>query len=190
MIVRLRGSLLIKEPTRLVVETAGIGFELLVPLSTSQRLPEPGNEVNLFVVTRFTPAGMELFGFFTLKEKEVFELLTSVKGVGPRAALNLLSRFEPEEVRAVITERKEDVLRSVPGIGPKKAAEIIKRAQTEREAIPKIKGPLISLLADAVAALVSLGLSRKEAEDRLRRIQFQPGMSLQEVLKAALTKRR
>lgn len=190
MIANLQGKLLTKKPTRLIVQAGGIGFELKVPLSTSRRLPEPGAEVNLSVVMRFTPAGVELFGFSDPKEQEVFQLLTSVKGVGAKAALNLLSRFEPEEVRAVIAEGREEVLRSVPGIGSKKAAGILKQAYAHLKEMPQPEPGLTPLFTDAVTALISLGLSRKEAEERVKAIHFLPGMSLQEVLKIALTKKR
>lgn len=188
MIVSLQGKLLIKEPTRLVVQAGGIGFELKVPLSTSRQMPQPGAEVNILVVMRLTPAGVELFGFADPKEQEVFELLTSVKGVGAKAALNFLSRFEPEEVQAVIAEGREEVLRSVPGIGPKKAAGILRQVDSQ------LKRPIADsrqqVFTDAVKALLSLGLSRKEAEERVRAIRLLPEMSLEEVLKIALTKKR
>ncbi len=187
MIVSLQGKLLIKEPTRLVIQAGGIGFELKVPLSTSRKMPQSGAEVNILVVMRLTPAGVELFGFADPKEQEVFELLTSVKGVGAKSALNFLSRFEPEEVQAVLAEGREEVLRSVPGIGPKKATAILKQVESIKKPIADSRQQIFT---DAVKALLSLGLSRKEAEERVRAIRPLPEMSLEEVLKIALTKKR
>ncbi|MEO0067842.1 MAG: Holliday junction branch migration protein RuvA [candidate division WOR-3 bacterium] len=190
MIAVLRGRVLTKEPTRAVLDVNGIGFELRVPLSTSSRLPEPGNEATVLVEVGFTKAGVELFGFFDKKEQEVFRLITAVKGVGPRAALNLLSRFEPEEVVEAIKNKDVGFLRSVPGIGEKKAGEIIKRFEGEKKEFARraVKLPerLSRLKTDAVNALVSLGLSRREAEERLNRLELKEEMSLQEVLKRAL----
>ena len=200
MIALLRGKLLVKEPTRIVLDVNGIGFELRVPLSTSSRLDETGNEVELLVEMEVTRSGFELFGFATKKEQEVFRLITSVKGVGARAALNLLSRFEPDEVVTAISQQNTRLLRSVPGIGEKKAAEILKASQetgdlgrqTEDRA-PKTEhqtGSISAIKADAVMALVSLGLSRREAQDRLSRLRIEPDTSLQELLKKALTQNR
>jgi Holliday junction DNA helicase RuvA len=200
MIALLRGKLLVKEPTRIVLDVNGIGFELRVPLSTSSRLDETGNEVELLVEMEVTRSGFELFGFATKKEQEVFRLITSVKGVGACAALNLLSRFEPDEVVTAISQQNTRLLRSVPGIGEKKAAEILKASQetgdlgrqTEDRA-PKTEhqtGSISAIKADAVMALVSLGLSRREAQDRLSRLRIEPDTSLQELLKKALTQNR
>jgi Holliday junction DNA helicase RuvA len=181
----LRGRILEKEPTRVVVECTGIGFELRVPLSTSRRLPEAGAEAALLVVTRVTRSGVDLFGFLDREEREVFNLLTSVKGIGPKAGLNLLSRFAPREVLDIVATGQAEVMRSVPGIGPKKADSILKKLQGEA---PQGR-PLEPILADAQAALVSLGLTRREAAERLGRVRFTPETSLQELLRLVLSQR-
>jgi Holliday junction DNA helicase RuvA len=185
MLARLRGVLVEKEPTRVVVDCRGIGFGLKVPLSTSRRLAEVGNEVALRVHTHFTRDGVELFGFIDKEEVAAFRRLTSVSGIGPKAGLNLLSRFTPEEIGSVITTGKTDILRTVPGIGPTKAESIIRKLQAE--APPPEAGS--ELLADAESALVSLGLTRREARDRLRRVGVAEDLSLQELLKLALAQR-
>jgi len=185
LLARLRGVLVEKEPTRVVVECQGIGFGLKVPLSTSRRLAEAGSEVALRVHTHFTRDGVELFGFIDKEEITAFQRLTSVSGIGPKAGLNLLSRFTPEEIGSVIATGKADVLRTVPGIGPTKADSIIKKLQAE--APPPEAGS--GLLADAESALVSLGLTHREARDRLRRVGAAENLSLQDLLKLALAQR-
>lgn len=185
MLARLRGVLVEKEPTRVVVECQGIGFGLKVPLSTSRRLAEAGSEVALRVHTHFTRDGVELFGFIDKEEITAFQRLTSVSGIGPKAGLNLLSRFTPEEIGSVIATGKADVLRTVPGIGPTKADSIIKKLQAE--APPPEAGS--GLQADAESALVSLGLTHREARDRLRRVGAAENLSLQDLLKLALAQR-
>ncbi len=185
MLARLRGVLVEKEPTHVVVDCQGIGFGLKVPLSTSRRLAEVGSEVVLRVHTHFIRDGVELFGFIDKEEMAAFQRLTSVSGIGPKAGLNLLSRFTPEEIGSVIAIGKADVLRTVPGIGPTKADSIIKKLQAE--APPAGAGS--ELLADAESALVSLGLTRREARDRLRRVGAAENLSLQELLKLALAQR-
>jgi Holliday junction DNA helicase RuvA len=179
---RFRGTLVESEPTRVVLECAGVGFELKVPLSTSRRLPEVGAEAVLLVHTHFTRDGVELYGFADKSERDTFRRIISVRGVGPRAGLNLLSRFTPAEVKQAVASGRLDVVRSVPGIGPKKADAIIAEF-TEEEPAGQTRLPLV---ADAEAALQSLGLSRREARDRLGRVQVTADMSLQELLKLAL----
>lgn len=185
MIGALRGRLLEKEPTRVVVDCAGIGFELRVPLSTSARLPGPGEETQVLVLMRITRSGVELFGFCDRQERDAFSLLTSVKGIGPKAGLNLLSRFSPQEILELIAAGRVEVFRTVPGIGPKKAESILKKLQGETP-VPE---PMQPMLADAQAALMSLGLTRKEARDRLSRVQLRPETTLAEVLKHCLAQR-
>lgn len=185
MIGALRGRLLEKEPTRVLLDCAGIGFELCVPLSTSRRLGEVGDEVLLLVVMKVTRSGVDLFGFIDRQEREVFELLTSVRGVGPRAGLNLLSRFEPHEVLEVIASGRSEVLRTVPGIGPKKVDSIMMKLQGEASP-PRSEQPIA---ADAETALVSLGLTRREARERLGRVVMRPGTTLQELLRLVLAQK-
>ena len=185
MLARLRGVLVEKEPTHVVVDCQGIGFALKVPLSTSRRLAEAGSEVTLRVHSHFTRDGVELFGFVDKEEMTAFQRLTSVSGIGPKAGLNLLSRFAPREIDTIISTGKSEVLRTVPGIGPTKADNIIKKLQAE--APPPEAGS--GLLADAESALVSLGLTHREARDRLRRAGAAENLSLQELLKLALAQR-
>ncbi|MBM3330352.1 Holliday junction branch migration protein RuvA [candidate division WOR-3 bacterium] len=185
MLARLRGLLAEKDPTRVVVDCQGIGFGLKVPLSTSRRLADDGGEVTLHVHTHFTREGVELFGFLDKDERTAFQRLMSVSGIGPKAGLNLLSRFAPAEIESIIANGKADVLRTVPGIGPTKADSIIKKLQAE--ALPPEGGS--GLLADAESALVSLGLTHREAKERLRRVGSAESLSLQELLKLALAHR-
>lgn len=185
MLARLRGTLVEKEPTRIVIDCQGIGFGLKVPLSTSRRLADPGSEVMLRVHTHFTRDGVELFGFVDKEELTAFQRLTSVSGIGPKAGLNLLSRFAPAEIDSIIATGRAEVLRTVPGIGPTKAENIIKKLQAA--APPPEAGS--ELLNEAESALVSLGLTHREARDRLRRVASAENLSLQELLKLALAQR-
>jgi len=185
LLARLRGILAEKEPTRVVVDCQGIGFGLKVPLSTSRRLAEAGCEVVLHVHTHFTRDGVELFGFVDKEEMNGFRPLTSVSGIGPKAGLNLLSRFTPAEIDSIIASGKADVLRTVPGIGPTKADNIIKKLQAEAPPPEARSG----LLAVAESALVSLGLTHREARERLHRVGSAENLNLQELLKLALAQR-
>lgn len=185
MIARLRGVLVESEPTRVVIDCQGIGIELRVPLSTSRQLAVTPGEVVLLVDTYFTRDAVQLYGFAEADERDVFRHLTSVKGIGPRAGLNLLSRLSPSEIMSAIAAGRVDVMKTVPGIGPKKAESIVKKLQ---EAVPDAR-PESSMLADAESALVSLGLTHKEARGRLSRVLHSPGIALQELLRLALAQR-
>jgi Holliday junction DNA helicase RuvA len=182
MIASLSGVLKHKQPTLVVLDVSGIGFELHVPLSTSRRLGETGTPASLWVQSWFSRAGMALYGFATPEEKEAFNQLTSVSGIGPKAGLNLLSRFEPAEISAIIAEQKIETLETVPGIGPKKAARILGKLQeTAPAATPTLPG-----LESAISALMSLGLTRREAMTRLEKVPDRARLSLNELLHQAL----
>ncbi|MFO7674909.1 MAG: Holliday junction branch migration protein RuvA [bacterium] len=185
MIALVAGRLVEKEPTRVVVDCNGIGFELRVPLSTSNRLGAAGETVTLLVVPRLTRDGMDLFGFAEPDERDTFRLLLSVTGIGPKAGLNILSRFSPAEVRELIANGRQDVIRTVPGIGPKRAERVL-RELAEKAPPPRVAS---EVLADAEAALVSLGLTRKEARARLDRVPAAAGLDLQAVLRQALAQK-
>lgn len=190
MLSWLRGRIVFKQPTLVVLDVNGIGFELKVPLSTSSRLPEKEHIAELFVQLSITRAGIELYGFFTQEELNCFRLITSVKGVGPKAALNLLSRFEPSAVLAAIRSQDRHLLCSVPGIGEKKAAEILKLLvqNTPPEPLAGEKAYSPEIYQQAISALMSLGLSRKEAQERLLHINYHPAITLPELLKMALAR--
>ncbi len=191
MICALKGKLLVKEPTRLVLDVNGIGFEVKVPISTAERLPATGIEVNLLIQMEITKAGIELFGFLTEEELRIFRMITGVKGVGARAALNLLSRYEPGAIISAIEQKDLKLIRSVPGIGEKKAQAILKLAAAVIKE-PTAPGPQYGsdeVIQSAVNALISLGLTKKEAQERLSRIKPEPGLSLTELLKRALAQR-
>jgi Holliday junction DNA helicase RuvA len=184
MIARVEGRLVEKGPTRLVVDCHGIGFEFGTALSTSAAVSDEGTQVVLYVDTYFSRDSVRLFGFATPDERDLFRQLTGVKGIGPRAGLNLLSRLGVSEIREAIRAGRLDVMLTVPGIGPRKADAIMRKLQ-ESVGDSESASPL---LADAESALVSLGLTRREAKGRLSRIA--PGArTLEELLRLALAAR-
>jgi Holliday junction DNA helicase RuvA len=182
MIASLSGTIRLKNPTRVILETAGIGFDLTIPLSTSRVLAEPGAPATLSVQSVFTREGMLLFGFATADEKDIFIRLTDIKGIGPRAALNLLSRFTPAEITVILTEARIETLKTVPGIGPKRAETILGRTRTAAPA----HTPTEPGLEPALAALTSLGLTRSEALRRLEAIPERASLTLNDLLMRTL----
>ena len=182
MISSLSGLLRVKQPTAVVLDVSGIGFELTVPLSSSRVLGDVGTNAHLEVQTVFTRDGLLLFGFASRDEKDIFNRLTSVKGIGPKAALNLLSRFTPAEISSILGERKVETLKTVPGIGPKKADMLLGRVPEPGHAA----SPAEPHDEQAVTALTALGLTRAESLKRLERIADRASLPLSEVLTLAL----
>lgn len=169
MIAHLSGELLEKHVQRLVVEVGGVGYDVLVPLSTFYAVGEPGQRVALRIHTRVTEDAIQLFGFQTALEQELFERLISVTGIGPKIALSALSGIEPVElVRAV---RQSDVARltRIPGIGRKTAERLALELKDrlpdgvgadQAETVPTGD----SVKDDVLSALVNLGYQRATVE--------------------------
>lgn len=171
MIGSLHGRLSEKQPSRLVVDVQGVGYELQVPLSTFYGLGEVGSDVSLRVHTHVREDALSLFGFATRLELDVFERLIAISGVGPRLALAVLSGIEPPElVRAV---RAGDVVRltKIPGVGKKTAERIVLELKDRLPAgldidVDSDDGGATdgNLRDDVLSALLNLGYHRPFAE--------------------------
>ena len=176
MIAHLRGRLLSKTPNRVIIETGGVGYDVLIPVSTFYELGDLDAEVSLHIYTYVREEAFSLYGFRTAREKSLFEKLLGVSGVGPKLAITLLSGLEfPELVSAI---RKGDVARLVciPGVGKKTAERLIVELrdkfatfaieEAEREAAPAVQPG--SVEDDVLSALINLGYARGAAESALR----------------------
>lgn len=169
MIAQLRGRILRKEPQEVVVDVAGVGYRVTIPLSTFYRLGEPGADVCLLTHTHVREDALALFGFLTPGEKDVFERLISVAGVGPKLAVNILSGIEaPELVEAL---RAADLARltRIPGVGKKTAERLVVELKDKMPALATAGREAAVPVApspkdDLVSALLHLGYSRPEAE--------------------------
>lgn len=167
MIAQLQGRLLRKAPQEAVVDVGGVGYRVVIPLSTFYRIGEPGTEVTLLTHTHVREDALALFGFLTATEQALFERLIEVSGVGPRLAVSVLSGIEaPELVTAL---RAGDVARltRIPGVGRKTAERLVLELKDKVQGIaaeePSLAAPS-SAKEDLVSALVHLGYSRPEAE--------------------------
>lgn len=173
MIAHVRGTLIEKEATAVVVDVAGVGYRVLVPETVAAALPEVGEQVHLLTTLYVREEEMSLYGFLTAEQRRLFELLLSVSGVGPKAAISLLSVMDAEQLAMAIAAEDIKRLTGAPGIGSKiaqriavelrdKAAEIAWQRKVDRLAA---KGkPLPSdKLEDAVEALLALGYTRADA---------------------------
>ncbi|GBC94796.1 Holliday junction ATP-dependent DNA helicase RuvA [bacterium HR16] len=173
MIAHVRGTLVEKDSSAVVVDVNGIGYRVLVPETVSAALPAVGEQVHLLTTFYVREEEMSLYGFVTAEQRKLFEMLISVSGVGPKAALSLLSVMDAEQLAMAIAAEDIKRLTGAPGVGTKiaqriavelkdKAAEIAWERKVDRLAA---KGrPLPSdRLEDAVEALMALGYSRTDA---------------------------
>jgi Holliday junction DNA helicase RuvA len=174
MIALLRGTLVDKAPNRLVVDVAGVGYDVQVPLSTFYVLGEPGSPVSLRIHTHVREDAIALFGFATALELDLFERLIGISGIGPKLALSVLSGIDPAElIRAI---RLQDVARltAIPGIGKKTAERIGLEMKDRLPAALQSAGPAAQppsprdqMRDDLVSALLNLGYQRAAAEKAL-----------------------
>jgi Holliday junction DNA helicase RuvA len=177
MIAVLRGSLLEKTANRLIIDVGGVGYDVIVPLSTFYELGDAGTAVTLRIHTHVREDVIALYGFATRLEQDLFERLIAISGVGPKLALAVLSGIEPNElIRAV---RVQDVARltAIPGIG-KKTAERIGLELKDRlpASLPTVDAaaPVVTaadqLRDDLVSALLNLGYQRPVAQKAVEQI--------------------
>ena len=170
MIVYVRGILAEKEPTRVVVEASGVGYELLIPLSTYERLPREGEDVKLLSCHCVREDDEILFGFSTPEERGLFSKLTGVSGVGPKIALAILSGGSVGELSLAIASGNAKRISSVKGVGKKTAEKICIELKDKVNAIEALaatdrKGVsgAAPMLRDAILALSALGFSEETA---------------------------
>ncbi|MEP6593022.1 MAG: Holliday junction branch migration protein RuvA [Acidobacteriota bacterium] len=199
MIAWLRGVLLEKSPSRLIVDVGGVGYDLQVPLSTFYVIGEAGAEVSLRVHTHVREEVIALYGFATPLEQQLFEKLIGISGIGPKLALAVLSGIEPGDlIRAI---RLQDVARltAIPGVGKKTAERIglelkdrLPAALPGGEAIAAPGTAADQFRDDLLSALLNLGYQRAPAEKAIDRA-VTPGsgfeQALRDVLKALMGNR-
>jgi Holliday junction DNA helicase RuvA len=196
MIARVSGILIQKTVTHCVVDVHGAGFHIIVPLSTFYELPEEGQTVILHVHTHVREDAINLYGFRTHEEREVFQLMISVSGIGPKLAINILSGIAAGDLLNAITGEDLKRLTGIPGVGKKTAERMILEL---KDKVARIVGePVMAgaagrkagdqLKDDALSALVNLGYKGSMVKDVVDRIlrETPEAPSLDWLLKQAL----
>jgi Holliday junction DNA helicase RuvA len=176
MIALLRGVLIEKHPNQAIVETGGVGYDVAIPVSTFTHLPDPGAEVRLRIYTHVREDVLALYGFLTADEKALFEKLISVSGIGPTAAVKILSGLAaPDLIRAIQRGEVERLVR-IPGIGKKTAERLVLELRDklpavtgEEPAAPSATAPFTPVEQDVLSALLNLGCARPQAESAVRK---------------------
>jgi holliday junction DNA helicase RuvA len=182
MIAMLNGRLRVREAGRVVIETAGVGYEFFVPLGTYYRMPGLGQPVELEIRQVVREDAFLLYGFATPSEKQAFDLLMGVQHVGPKLALAVLSVLSPEDLVGAITHEDVERIDAVPGVGAKVAERIVRELRDKIGALslvapahtvaPSGNGAGGSMLDDAMSALVNLGYKPAEAKRAVDSIEL------------------
>lgn len=176
MIAHLRGLLLEKHPNQAIVECQGVGYDVTIPISTFSALPEPGSEVRLRIHTHVREDALALFGFVTAGEKNLFERLISVSGIGPKLAVTVLSGLPVADLVAAIRSGDLATLTRVPGIGKKTAERLVLELKDKVDnvgALPGVRAAALPVATysaieeDVLSALLNLGSARPAAEAAL-----------------------
>lgn len=199
MITFLDGILEEKQPTHLVMNVGGVGYEVIIPLSSYDRLPAEGAPCRILTHTHIREDAHQLFGFMTAEERRVFLLLLGVSGIGPKTALSVLSGMSVRELKVAITGGDVKRLSSISGIGRKTAERMVVELKDKfgaGEVMEAASGgnlpPESELkMRDAVLALISLGYKRAEAQEMILRVMNEAalaGATVEEVVRKALSR--
>jgi Holliday junction DNA helicase RuvA len=193
----LRGTLVEKQPTRAVLEVAGVGYELTIPLSSFEALPAEGDPAVLHAHLYVREDALRLFGFATADERRFFRTLLDVTGIGPAVALSILSSTRYPDFRSSVVAEDVGMLTRMKGVGKKLAQRMILdlKDRLEKEALeaPRPGRPEVpAVREDAVGALVTLGFTRGAAVKEVDRIlaRTEGELELSEIVREALRRAR
>lgn len=201
MISHLSGTLLAKHATSVIVNVGGVGYEVTIPVTTFYDLGEPPNAaVSLNIYTHVREDALQLFGFRTLRERELFTLLISVSGIGPKSAVAMLSGMSADEIVTAIRTNNYARLTSIPGVGRKTAERLVIELRDKMAALssPALEQELAAgggvapqsedaLREDTLAALTQLGFPKPAAEKAITSaIQEGGELSVETLLRRSL----
>jgi holliday junction DNA helicase RuvA len=170
MIAHLRGNLLAKHPNQAIVETHGVGYDVTISIATFTEMSPPGSEVSLHIHTHVREDALSLYGFLRLREKQLFEKLMTVSGIGPSLAIKILSGITATELVSAIRGGEVMRLTRIPGIGRKTAERMVLELK-DKMPITEPAEPSLAATSpveeDVLSALVNLGYQRGAAEKAL-----------------------
>ena len=190
MIGYLHGKIISKKPTKLLIDVNGVGYLVNISISTFEKIADK-EEASLFTYLSVRESAMDLFGFYTMAEKEMFELLIGVSGIGPKSAQSILSGIQIEDLKDALKSGNVSRLISTPGIGRKTAERMVIELRDKVESVAEstdgVSFGTSTIRGDAIAALVNLGYNQKVAERMVRTISDKsPYVSIEELIKEAL----
>lgn len=191
MIAQINGKLVFKTTGSVVIDVGGIGYEVFIPLSTFYKLPEPNETVTLKTHTFIKEDSIQLYGFLSQLEKELFQMLIGVAGIGPKLARNILSGMSPESLISSIAAGDLVGIRAMPGIGKKTAERLIVELKDTVGTLAEFHpGEAVEagLHDDVVSALNNMGYKTAQAKQALTRVKQElgEGADFEQLFKAAL----
>jgi Holliday junction DNA helicase RuvA len=196
MITFLDGILEEKQPGRAVINVGGVGYEVLVPLSSFDRLPPAGAKTRILIYHHITDVSQALFGFATEEERRMFTLLLGVSGIGPKIAVSALSGLSVRELKAALAESDVKRISSISGIGKKTAERIIVELRDKFSAGETLEALAGSdepsgdtRLRDAALALISLGYKQADAQKMVKAcaLKLKESTTVEDIVRMALT---
>jgi Holliday junction DNA helicase RuvA len=192
MIGQLEGKLKSKKPTRLLIDVNGVGYIVYISINTFEKLGEEGSHCSIYTYLSVKDDALDLYGFYSESEKEMFQLLISVSGIGPKLALSILSGIQIEDLKDSIREGNVTRITAIPGIGRKTAERLVVELRDKADNVAdsaEIKDAgTYSIKKDAISALVSLGYNHKIAEQAVRKIlEAAPNSTVEDLIKEALS---
>jgi Holliday junction DNA helicase RuvA len=197
MIAMISGKIVYKGISHVVIDAQGVGYRVFIPLTTFYVLPENGHDVTLHIHTHVKQDGINLFGFYTIQERDIFELMLTVSGIGPKMSINILSGISVSELLNAISKGDLKKLISIPGLGKKTAErlilelkeKVIKRMIIEEtpEGTDRQREKDI-IKEDALSALVNLGYKNNIAQDALDKVmsELTTDLAMEQILKKTL----
>ena len=197
MIAYLSGKLLEKHANSVIVDVGGVGYEVTLPLSTFYEIGEPGSHIELRIYTHVREDAIQLFGFKTTRERDLYLKLISVQGIGAKSGVTMLSGMSADEIVAAIRSNDLGRLTAIPGVGRKTAERLVIELRDKVGDLAAAAGAAASISADelpadvvfedALSALVNLGYQRAAAERALKKVvQEGTDMSVQKLLRRGL----
>jgi Holliday junction DNA helicase RuvA len=189
MIAHLRGKLIAKHPNQAIVEAGGVGYDVVISVPTFSELPGLNNEVSLFIHTHVREDALALFGFLRAQEKQLFEKLLSVSGIGPKLAITILSGMPTEAMVASIKGNNVAALTRIPGIGKKTAERMVLELRDKLDSFG-VSADVVAAASpveeDVISALVNLGYQRPMAERALAKLGNVSGESFDSLFRKAM----
>lgn len=197
MISYIKGELVSIEEEKAIVDVNGVGFGIYMPAQSMNMLPAIGEEVKLHTYMNVREDAMQLFGFLTRDDLEVFKLVIGVSGIGPKGGLSILSHLSPDELRFAVMSHDVKVISGAPGIGKKTAEKLIIELKDKlsiedvlERTVEKESGSISNtnslVQTEAVQALVALGYGNTESLKAVKKVGANDEMSVEEILKQAL----
>ncbi len=204
MIAYLSGNLLFKQATSVIIDVGGVGYEVTIPVTTFYDMAEPGAQISLRIYTHVREDALNLFGFNTARERELFMLLISVSGIGPKSGIAMLSGMNADEIITAIRTNNLARLTSIPGVGKKTAERLVIELRDKMAALTSAAfeeelaaraaagGGVMppsedALREDTLSALINLGYQRAAAEKAMMQATSEGGeLSVELLLRRSL----